>query len=36
MTTEPEVIQVPDFAGRFFVYKIVDQRTVSFADVGAM
>ena len=36
MTTEPVVIQVPDFAGRFFVYQIVDQRTDSFADIGAM
>jgi hypothetical protein len=33
---EPAVIQVPDFAGRFFVYQIVDQRTDSFADIGAM
>jgi hypothetical protein len=36
MAKEPVVIQVPDFAGRFFVYQIVDQRTDSFADVGAM
>lgn len=36
MANEPVVIQVPDFAGRFFVYQIVDQRTDSFADIGAM
>lgn len=33
---EPVVVQVPDFKGRFFVYQIVDQRTDSFADIGAM
>jgi hypothetical protein len=32
----PVVIQVPDFKGRFWVYQIVDLRTDSFADVGAM
>src|SRR5215472_7658079 len=36
MASEPVVIQVPDFAGRFFVYQIVDQRTDSFAEIGAM
>src|SRR5215469_12399656 len=36
MADEPVVIQVPDFAGRFFVYQIVDQRTDAFADIGAM
>lgn len=32
----PAVIQVPDFGKRFWVYQIVDLRTDSFADVGAM
>jgi hypothetical protein len=36
LAKEPVVVQVPDFAGRFFVYQIVDQRTDSFADIGAM
>jgi hypothetical protein len=36
LAKEPVVIQVPDFAGRFFVYQIVDQRTDAFADIGAM
>jgi hypothetical protein len=36
LAKEPVVIQVPDFAGRFFVYQIVDQRTDSFANIGAM
>jgi len=36
LSREPVVVQVPDFAGRFFVYQIVDQRTDSFADIGAM
>ena len=36
LAKEPVVIQVPDFKGRFFVYQIVDQRTDSFADIGAM
>jgi hypothetical protein len=36
LAKEPVVIQAPDFAGRFFVYQIVDQRTDSFADIGAM
>jgi hypothetical protein len=33
---EPVVIQVPDFKGRFWVYQIGDQRTDSFANLGAM
>lgn len=32
----PVVIQVPDFGKRFWVYQIVDLRTDSFADLGAM
>jgi hypothetical protein len=36
LAKEPVVVQVPDFAGRFFVYQIVDQRSDSFADIGAM
>jgi hypothetical protein len=32
----PSVVQVPDFAGRFWVYQIVDQRTDSFVRLGAM
>jgi len=32
----PVVIQVPDFGTRFWVYQIVDLRTDSFADIGAM
>jgi hypothetical protein len=32
----PSVIQVPDFAGRFWVYQAVDQRTDSFVRLGAM
>ena len=32
----PVVIQVPDFGGRFWVYQVVDIRTDSFADLGAM
>ncbi|CAM2155253.1 DUF1254 domain-containing protein [Pararobbsia alpina] len=32
----PVVIQVPDFGKRFWVYQIVDVRTDSFADLGAM
>ncbi|WP_432121081.1 DUF1254 domain-containing protein [Streptomyces sp. S1] len=32
----PTVVQVPDFGGRFWVYQIVDQRTESFARLGAM
>ena len=30
------VIQVPDFGDRFWVYQVVDIRTDSFADLGAM
>ncbi|MFE1320907.1 DUF1254 domain-containing protein [Kitasatospora phosalacinea] len=32
----PTVVQVPDFGGRFWVYQVVDQRTESFAHLGAM
>jgi hypothetical protein len=32
----PVVIQVPDFAGRFWVFQIVDVRTDSFASLGKM
>jgi hypothetical protein len=32
----PSVIQVPDFAERFWVYQAVDQRTDSFVRLGAM
>ncbi|MFE2910824.1 DUF1254 domain-containing protein [Kitasatospora indigofera] len=32
----PSVVQVPDFGGRFWVYQVVDQRTESFAHLGAM
>jgi hypothetical protein len=32
----PVVIQVPDFADRFWVYQIVDLRTDSFAQLGKM
>ncbi len=32
----PVVLQVPDFATRFWVYQLVDLRTDSFADIGAM
>lgn len=32
----PVVIQVPDFGKRFWVYQVVDSRTDSFADLGAM
>jgi hypothetical protein len=30
------VVQVPDFGKRFWVYQVVDLRTDSFADIGAM
>jgi hypothetical protein len=30
------VVQVPDFGSRFWVYQVVDLRTDSFADLGAM
>src|SRR5262249_5542531 len=36
LDVSPVVIQVPDFGTRFWVYQIVDLRTDSFADVGAM
>ncbi|MEJ8856582.1 DUF1254 domain-containing protein [Variovorax robiniae] len=32
----PVIIQVPDFGKRFWVYQIVDLRTDSFAELGAM
>jgi len=32
----PAVFQVPDFGQRFWVYQVVDLRTDSFADLGAM
>ena len=32
----PVVLQVPDFGDRFWVYQVVDLRTDSFADLGAM
>jgi len=32
----PVVLQVPDFGLRFWVYQLVDLRTDSFADIGAM
>jgi hypothetical protein len=32
----PVVVQVPDFGGRFWVYQVVDLRTDSFAELGAM
>ncbi|MEU4097602.1 DUF1214 domain-containing protein [Streptomyces sp. NPDC026673] len=32
----PSVVQVPDFGERFWVYQVVDQRTESFARLGAM
>jgi hypothetical protein len=32
----PSVVQVPDFGDRFWVYQVVDQRTDSFARLGAM
>lgn len=32
----PVVVQVPDFGTRFWVYQIVDMRTDSFAQLGAM
>lgn len=33
---EPVVVQVPDFGKRFWVYQVVDLRTDSFAEMGAM
>ena len=32
----PVVLQVPDFGARFWVYQVVDLRTDSFAQLGAM
>lgn len=32
----PVVVQVPDFGERFWVYQVVDLRTDSFAELGAM
>lgn len=32
----PVIVQVPDFGNRFWVYQIVDIRTDSFAEIGAM
>jgi hypothetical protein len=32
----PVVVQVPDFSDRFWVYQVVDLRTDSFAELGAM
>ena len=36
LDVSPVVIQVPDFGRRFWVYQVVDLRTDSFADLGAM
>jgi len=36
LDTGPAVIQVPHFGRRFWVYQVVDLRTDSFADLGAM
>jgi hypothetical protein len=36
LDVSPVVVQVPDFGSRFWVYQIVDLRTDSFADLGAM
>lgn len=36
LDTSPVVIQVPDFGDRFWVYQIVDLRTDSFVQLGAM
>jgi hypothetical protein len=36
LDVSPVVIQVPEFGKRFWVYQIVDCRTDSFADMGAM
>ncbi|WP_063036414.1 DUF1214 domain-containing protein [Nocardia grenadensis] len=33
---EPAVVQVPEFGDRFWVYRAVDQRTDSFARLGAV
>ncbi|AWY44326.1 DUF1214 domain-containing protein [Pseudomonas putida] len=36
LDVSPVVVQVPDFGERFWVYQIVDLRTDSFAQMGAM
>ena len=36
LDVSPVVVQVPDFGSRFWVYQVVDLRTDSFADLGAM
>ncbi len=36
LDVSPVVLQVPDFGSRFWVYQVVDLRTDSFADLGAM
>ena len=36
LDTGPAVIQVPNFGRRFWVYQVVDLRTDSFSDLGAM
>ena len=36
LDVSPVVMQVPDFGKRFWVYQVVDARTDSFADLGAM
>ncbi len=36
LDVSPVVIQVPDFGTRFWVYQVVDVRTDSFANIGAM
>ncbi|MCF6265409.1 MAG: DUF1214 domain-containing protein [Desulfuromusa sp.] len=32
---QPVIIQVPDFGDRFWVYQVIDQRTDSYAEIGA-
>lgn len=36
LDVEPVVVQVPDFGSRFWVYQVVDTRTDSFVELGAM
>ena len=36
LDVSPVVLQVPDFGKRFWVYQVVDLRTDSFAELGAM
>ena len=36
LEASPVVLQVPDFAGRFWLYQLGDQRTDAFADFGSM